>query len=301
MYVLLLIENVSKHFGSHQALNQVSVTVPKGRCFGLVGPNGAGKSTLIKIIASIIHDYQGTILFNNQPIKQQKNKIGYVPQDICLEQTVSALQNLYFFGKVYGLRGKQLQLRAESILSYIGLSKRGNDKVLTFSGGMKRRLNIGCALMHDPTLLMMDEPTVGIDPQSREYIFDMIDDLKKSGCTVLYASHYIEEIEKLCDEVMFIDQGMTIACGNVDTLLQEYATPAIYVKCDNCLPKTIDKFGQLSSHNGGYMITTESPLEVMAKILHDCRNNKRSLERLELVQPRLEDVFFSLTGQQLRD
>lgn len=299
---MLTIQEISKQYKDTPALKQVSLTISKGSCYGLVGPNGAGKSTIMKIIATIIQDYDGKVLFNNQALdKHSKRMIGYVPQEICLEQTLSALQNLYFFGKIYGLKGKQLHKRAEEILSYIGLSDRGKDKVLTFSGGMKRRLNIGCALMNQPTTIIMDEPTVGIDPQSRRYIFDMIDQLKQSGCTIIYASHYMEEVEQLCDEVAFIDQGKIVEKGKVDTLLQKHAVPSIFIKGKHCLPDDINQFGTIAAKNGGSLFTTKKPLMIMEKILQYCRENDRHLERLELVQPRLEDVFFSLTGNQLRD
>jgi len=296
---LLTIKNASKNYGKTHALKQISLSIPKGNCYGLVGPNGAGKSTLMKMIATVIQDYEGEISFNNE--EHIKSTLGYIPQEICLEQTVTALQNLYFFGKIYGLKGKQLKQRAEEVLAYIGLSERGNDKVLTFSGGMKRRLNIGCALMNDPTFIIMDEPTVGIDPQSRRYIFEMITQLKQSGCTIIYASHYMEEVEQLCDEVTFIDRGKIIESGSVNDLLQKYAVPSIFIKGKNSLPKGIEQLGTLTEKNGGYLLTTTSPLTAMDQVLKHYLEDDRQLERLELVQPRLEDVFFSLTGNQLRD
>src|SRR5690625_2280986 len=256
----------------------------------------------MKIIATIIQDYDGEISFHNGKLGPHiKSTLGYIPQEICLEQTVTALQNLYYFGKIYGLKGKQLKQRAEEVLSYIGLSERGNEKVLTFSGGMKRRLNIGCALMNDPKMIIMDEPTVGIDPQSRRYIFDMITQLKQSGCTIIYASHYMEEVEQLCDEVAFIDQGKIAESGTIDQLLQKYAVPSIFIKSKNPLPEEIEQFGTMSEKNGGYLLTTTTPLTAMEHVLKHYINKKQKIERLELVQPRLEDVFFSLTGNQLRD
>ena len=299
---LLTIDKISKQYENTEALKQVSLTIPKGSCYGLVGPNGAGKSTLIKIIATVIQDYKGKVLFNDSELDNHtKIKLGYIPQEICLEQTVSALNNLTFFGKLYGLKGKELQKRAEEVLSYIGLTDRGKDKVLTYSGGMKRRLNIGCALMNHPTTIIMDEPTVGIDPQSRHYIFDMINKLKQDGCTIIYASHYMEEVEQLCDEVAFIDQGKIVEKGEINTLLQKHAEPSIFIKGQNCLPEGIEQVGSISERNGGYLLTTKNPLVAMDKVLQYCRKQQRQLERLELVQPRLEDVFFSLTGNTLRD
>lgn len=300
--LLLMIKNVTKHYAKTEVLKNVSLTITKGTCFGLVGPNGAGKSTLIKILASVVQDYQGVIQFSEHtPRNKDKKEIGYVPQEICLEQTLSAYSNLYFFGKLYGLKGKALQIRATEVLKDIGLAERGKDKVHHFSGGMKRRLNIGCALMHQPKLIIMDEPTVGIDPQSRRYIFEMIASLKNNGCTVIYASHYMEEIEQLCDDVAFIDQGKIVERGRVDGLLQAHAVPSIFVKGSSGLPQGIKQFGTVASSKDGYLLTTTSPLLAMEEVLNFYRENAGDLERLELVQPRLEDVFFSLTGSQLRD
>lgn len=299
---MLTVNNIQKHYGSMQALIDISLTIPDGICYGLVGPNGAGKSTLMKIFASVIQDYKGEVRIGASTIdRNMKEQIGYIPQEICLEQTLSALDNLYFFGKLYGLKGTQLKTRANEVLTDIGLSGRGNDKVITFSGGMKRRLNIGCALMHAPKIIIMDEPTVGIDPQSRRYIFQMIEQLRQKGCTIIYASHYMEEVEQLCDEVAFIDQGEIVENGSVESLLQKNASPSIFMKGENSLPENIRQFGTLESKDGGYLLATNTPLAAMEAVLNHCQRNNAQLEQLELVHTRLEDVFFSLTGSQLRD
>ncbi|PAV30507.1 ABC transporter ATP-binding protein [Virgibacillus profundi] len=299
---MLTITNMEKHYGKIAALKEVSLTIPSGSCYGLVGPNGAGKSTLIKILASIIHDYKGEALINEILLNHDlKEKIGYIPQDICLEEDISAIGNLHFFGKLYGIKGKQLLKRTQEVLRLVGLSERSKDKVNTFSGGMKRRLNIGCALMHQPDLIIMDEPTVGIDPQSRRYIFQMIEDFKNAGCTIIYASHYMEEVEELCDHVAFIDKGEIVENGSVAELLQKYAIPSIYIKGSNITLEVVEKYGTASTKKGGYLLQTNEPLQVMENIILYCRENNIELERLELVQPRLEDVFFTLTGSKLRD
>lgn len=299
---MLTVNNVQKHYGGTQALKNISLTIPGGIACGLVGPNGAGKSTLMKILASVIQDYKGEVHIGTSTIdRKMKEQFGYIPQEICLEQTLSALDNLYFFGKLYGLKGKQLKTRASEVLTDIGLSGRGNDKVITFSGGMKRRLNIGCSLMHAPKIIIMDEPTVGIDPQSRRYIFQMIEQLTKKGCTIIYASHYMEEVEQLCDEVAFIDQGEIIENGSIEGLLQKNVSPSIFIKGINSLPENVSKFGTPESKDGGYLLATRTPLKAMEAVLNHCQRKNVQLEQLELVQPRLEDVFFSLTGSQLRD
>ncbi len=298
---MLSIQEVKKTYEKTDALKGVSLQIERGICFGLVGPNGAGKSTLIKMIASVIPDFDGEISFNFDDPQSIKRHIGYIPQDICLEQTLTALDNLYFFGKLYGLKGKELKERAETVLKLIGLEKHGKEKVLKFSGGMKRRLNIGCALLHEPQLIIMDEPTVGIDPQSRLYIFDMIEALKEEGCTIIYASHYMEEIERLCDEVAMIDQGVIVEQGEIDELLKKHAEPALFISGDNCLPDDIGEYCTVEDRKEGYLLKANNLLLIIEKILNYVKENASQLYRFELVQPRLEDVFISLTGSQLRD
>ncbi|WP_371817595.1 ABC transporter ATP-binding protein [Virgibacillus sp. MSJ-26] len=292
---------MKKSYGKHVALRGVELMIPSGSCYGLVGPNGAGKSTLLKILASVIQDYEGKVDLNGKG--DFKDIMGYVPQEICLEQTFSAFNNLSFFGRIYGLKGKRLKRRVQEVLEEVGLADRSQDKVKDFSGGMKRRLNIGCALMHRPSLIIMDEPTVGIDPQSRKYIFQMIHRLQEQGCTIIYATHYMEEVEQICDNVAFIDQGKMIEEGAVDDLLQKYAVPSVFVKASKPLPESMgmDTFGEIVDYNGGLLVKTDNPLLVMKSISTFYQSNHTEVERLELVQPKLEDVFFSLTGSTLRD
>lgn len=292
---LLTLNGIYKNYGKKTVLSNISLQVSKGNCLGLVGPNGAGKSTLIKIIASIIQDYRGELRFSDSV------RIGYVPQDISLEETVSAKDNLQFFGRLYGLSGKALKERISEVLKEIGLEKREKDKVQTFSGGMKRRLNIGCAILHEPDLIIMDEPTVGIDPQSRQHIFQMVDRFREAGKTIIYASHYMEEIERLCDEAAFIDHGKIVENGTIQQILQKHAVPSIFVKGGNALPDKINEFGSVAAKNGGYIVQTNRPLDAMEFVLQFYKEKNDQLERLELVQPKLEDVFFSLTGKELRD
>lgn len=302
MVSLLTINSVTKRYEQTEALKDVSITIPKGICYGLVGPNGAGKSTLIKMITSIIRDYEGRIEFNEKRISDKtKQKLGYVPQDIVLEENIAASGNLYLFGRLYGLTGSELVQRTKEVLSLIGLSERSKDKVFTFSGGMKRRLNIGCALMHNPELIIMDEPTVGIDPQSRQYIFQMIEELKTAGKTVIYASHYMEEVERLCDYVAFLDRGKMIENGEISELLQQYAVPSIYIKADNIPEGKLEQYGTVLKDKDAFLIYTEKSLHAMENMIIYCRENNIEVERLELVRPKLEDVFFKLTGSNLRD
>ena len=298
---MLRLDKVTKYYRKKKVLNGISLTIPAGSCYGLVGPNGAGKTTLLKILASVIQDYQGEVELKGKKKRNIKEIVGYVPQEICLEQTLSAYSNLCFFGRINGRKGRELQKRAQEVLRDVGLENRGQDKVMQFSGGMKRRLNIGCALMHMPRLIIMDEPTVGVDPQSRGYIFQMIQRLQEQGCTIIYATHYMEEVEEICDEVAFIDQGKIIEKGRVDDLLHKFAVPSVFVKATKSLPNGLEMIGEIRHHNGGNLVQTETPLLAMEKILSFYQSNPEDIERLELVQPRLVDVFFSLTGSALRD
>ena len=293
---MLKVDQVIKTYGKKTALANVSLEIPPGVCFGLLGPNGAGKSTLLKIIATVIRNFQGEVRLADADMT-----IGYVPQEIALEETVTVLDNLLFFGKLYGLSGRTLRLRIEEVLEEIGLTERAKDKVTLLSGGMKRRLNIGCALLHQPGLIIMDEPTVGIDPQSRQYIFQMIEQLKQKGTTIIYASHYMEEIERICDEAVFLDHGKIVENGGISAILQRHGIPSIYVSGDDCMPVGLEDFGEIQEKAEGYLLITPDPLQAMEYIVGYCKQNGKHPERLELAKPRLEDVFFSLTGSQLRE
>ncbi|MED3353208.1 ABC transporter ATP-binding protein, partial [Bacillus thuringiensis] len=198
-----------------------------GETFGLLGPNGAGKSTTISMICGLIPYDSGDIKVGGKSVKEYpleaKKKIGIVPQDIALYPTLSAKENLVFWGKMYGLNGKVAKERAEEVLAYVGLQDREKDKIETFSGGMKRRINIGAALMHEPELLIMDEPTVGIDPQSRNHILETVKKLNEKGMTVIYTSHYMEEVEYLCERIAIVDHGKVIALGTKRELCNRLA------------------------------------------------------------------------------
>lgn len=293
---MIRIQNVSKRYGKVEALKDINLTIPEGVCYGIVGANGAGKSSLIKILAGIIKDHDGDVKVSDDA----KQSLGYVPQDICLEETLSAASNLNFYGKIYGLSGQKLSRRAKEVFADIGLTDRTKSKVKTFSGGMKRRLNIGCALMHEPQIVIMDEPTVGVDPQSKRHIFQLIRKLKKEGKTILYVSHYMEEIEAVCDYVAFIDGGRIVEQGGVSDLLTRYAQPAVFIKGD--IPEEwLSSEKSTQQENGGWLLHTENPLETLANLSTRCADQNIIPSQLSLMHPRLEDIFFSLTGTALRD
>ncbi len=302
---MIEVGNVSKRYDSIQALEGIQLTIQKGSCFGLVGPNGAGKSTLMKIFSGILQDFEGDIIVNDHSVLKDRRKvkkmIGYIPQDICLEETLTAKDNLIYFGSLYGLKGKILQERAEEILEQIGLKDRGKDKVSTFSGGMKRRLNIGCALLHNPLIIIMDEPTVGIDPQSRNSIFSIINQLKSQGSTIIYSSHYMEEVEHLCDSIGLIDKGTLVECGTMEELLKKYKKPSLFISGDRIDKELLSKHGRVESKGNGFLLDSAEPLETLQGLIADFRTLNIEPLRLELYHPRLEDIFFNLTGTQLRD
>ena len=224
---MLEVKEVRKSYGKHVAVKDVTFSVGKGEAFGLLGPNGAGKSTTIAMICGLLPYESGDILIDGLSVKKEprnvKKIIGIVPQEIALYPTMTAHDNLLFWGRMYGLTRAQGKRRAKVVLEIIGLQDRAKHKVETFSGGMKRRLNIGAALMHEPELLIMDEPTVGIDPQSRNHILETVKHLNQEGMTVIYTSHYMEEVENLCDRIGIVDEGKIIALGKKEELCETLA------------------------------------------------------------------------------
>lgn len=220
------LQNMRKSYGTREVLKGISFQVQKGDVIGLLGPNGAGKSTLTKIIAGIEKADKGAVLFHGENIEKDsinfKKRLGVVPQDIALYEDLSAYDNVKFFGSLYGYRGVELRNRIEEVLAFVGLWDRRKECPLKFSGGMKRRLNIACSVVHSPEILIMDEPTVGIDPQSRNHIMQLIRTLQSRGTTVIYISHYIEEIEELCNRVIIMDYGRILVDGKKDIVKERY-------------------------------------------------------------------------------
>ena len=303
---VLDIQHLRKTYGKKTALVDISFSVKAGTCFGLLGPNGAGKSTTMKILTGIVEPDTGTVFVKGIDAKKNprvvKQKIGYVPQSITLYEDLSAYDNLMFFGQMYGVKGTTLQERITKVLKQTGLLDRAKDKVKEYSGGMKRRINIAAALLHNPQILILDEPTVGIDPQSRNHIFDMIQALKEEGVTIVYSTHYMEEVETLCDEIAIIDHGQIITQGNLKELKSEYSTKVIYIetsqieKLDHLL-----HISKITKKNDGWIIESENPVTLLQEILKASVEQGFDILALEMVQPTLESVFLSLTGTNLRD
>ncbi|WP_099351400.1 ABC transporter ATP-binding protein [Fredinandcohnia onubensis] len=310
---MLEVIDLSKKYKQKYAAQGINMFLEKGEIVGLLGPNGAGKSTTISMLSSLVVPTSGDVrLLNESTIKNPQNIrkiLGVVPQEIALYTDLSAEENLRFFGEIYRLKGAELKKRIEEVLEQIGLTDRRKDLVKTFSGGMKRRLNIGVALLHNPEIIIMDEPTVGIDPQSRNYILETVKRLNKErGMTVLYTSHYMEEVEFLCDRIYIMDKGHIIASGTKEELkniLSSENTISIQVE------RVKEEFMQLLEADSAVrqvkvqdrVVTVIVPKEynLFQKISQIAEETITTLISVEVKAPTLEDVFLHLTGRALRD
>ncbi len=309
---LLKVENLTKVFKEITAVNDINFKVSKGEIFGLLGPNGAGKSTTISMISTLHKPTQGNIYYNDKNIfkdpKDFQQRLGVVPQEIALYPTLSGYENLKFWGNVYGIRGNLLKERIDEISEIIGIDERLKDKVEKYSGGMKRRLNIGAALLHKPELLIMDEPTVGIDPQSRNHILDTVLELNKQGTTIIYTSHYMEEVEYLCSRICIMDKGNIIASGTQDELMDIVrGHKRINLRFDKTSENLISKLREIKyiekidAKEQEIILTTENGEEIVRDIINKVSETDSSILSIDLKKPNLEAVFLHLTGRALRD
>jgi ABC-2 type transport system ATP-binding protein len=310
--MILELNGIVKRYQNKTAVNQVSLTVKEGEIFGLLGPNGAGKTTLISTICGLSDPEEGEILLFGKTMKSAgteiKKQIGVVPQDIAVIQGLTAYENVTFFGKLYGLKGKLLKERVEEALNFTGLWERRKDKPGKYSGGMQRRLNIACAIVHQPKLIIMDEPTVGVDPQSRNHILESICELNRRGSTIIYTSHYMEEIEEICSSIAIMDEGRLIACGTSEELKEQIANEE----------KTFIEVAATSQMYADSLKNVEGVTECLVDenritvvSTKGSNNLTRMIERLtsahaEIItigveRPSLESVFLTLTGRTLRD
>jgi ABC-2 type transport system ATP-binding protein len=310
--VLLSVHNLVKSYGTRRAVDGVSFRVLAGQTVGLLGPNGAGKSTIVGMLCGLLAPDAGDILLAGERVAPGatavKRKIGVVPQDLALYDDLSALENLKLFGALYGLRGKQLLERIQLVLGQVNLLDRARDKPATFSGGMKRRLNIAAALMHDPELLILDEPTVGVDPQSRNAIFDTLEALQAQGKSLIYTSHYMEEVERLADHIVIIDHGKVLADESPASLHSRLAAQAA-LRVELAEPAHASLLDGLRGQRGVTSLTSDGAaidiglaqvadaLPVMGWLQQaGCRPLHFATARTSL-----EDIFLSLTGRSLRD
>lgn len=309
---MLKVENLQKSFGNINAVDGIAFEVKKGEVFGLLGPNGAGKSTTISMISTLLPPSGGVILFEGKNIledpKAIQRKLGVVPQDIALYPTLSGYENLSFWGNMYGLSGSELRKRIGEVSEIVGLNGRIKDRVDKYSGGMKRRLNIGAALLHMPELLIMDEPTVGIDPQSRNHILDTVLELNRRGMTIIYTSHYMEEVEYLCSRICIMDQGRIIASGTKDELVEKAGGKteiALALESEGQesleLFNSIEGIQSVEQQEGQILIRCENADLILADIIARVAANGNHLRSVDVKKPNLETVFLHLTGKALRD
>lgn len=301
------VSKLCKSFGTHKAVDNVSFHVNRGEFYSLLGPNGAGKTTTINILSSVFKADSGTVSVNGKNLQQQgdevKKLIGVVPQEISLYDDLSAKDNLFFWGSLYSIPKPELKKRITKLLTDFGLSERAEDKIKTFSGGMKRRINIACSLLHDPLVVFMDEPTVGIDPQSRNNIYDAIDTLKKEGKTILYTTHYMEEAERFSDRIGIIDNGVVIAEGTLDEMKKRgNIKESVTVNCP-AVPADLTFLNAFnySVRERQIIFTVDSAKTELPKILNKCFEGGIDVTHIDISKVNLESVFLSLTGKKLRN
>jgi ABC-2 type transport system ATP-binding protein len=306
------VDGLYKSFGEIQAVQGVSFQVEKGEIFSLLGPNGAGKTTTISMLCCLLKPDQGDARILDHSIRSDpmgvKSVLGVVPQELALYEDLSARENLTFWGKMYGLRGTPLKQRVNEVLEVIGLSDRAGGRVGKYSGGMKRRVNIGIALLHKPQVIYLDEPTVGIDPQTRRSILDSVVAMKNEGTTVLYTTHYMEEAQELSDHIAIMDHGKMIASGTHDELVRIIGgsdrikltlseTPAELLEKWHAMPRV----RAADSQDGAVILLVDDSNQVLPDLFETAVDVGIRINSVEIQEPNLEAVFLHLTGRALRD
>ena len=281
---MITLKNLKKKFGETLAVDDVSLEVKKGEILGLLGPNGAGKTTTISMLVGFLSMDSGSVDIAGQgsPEKPEiRRKIGIVPQTLAIYTELSGQENLEFFAKMHGFKDNVLKERIDWALNFVNLSDRRGELARKYSGGMKRRLNMAAALLHQPELLILDEPTVGVDPQSRNAIFENVEQLRENGCTILFTTHYMEEAQRLCDRVAIMDKGKLLALDTVDNLITEHGGKSIITA---------------ETSSGTVTIETDDPLQEIVKM-----KEMDKLSSFQMESPNLETVFLNITGRHLRD
>jgi len=307
---VLEVADVRKSYGTVEALRGVSLSVEEGEMFGLLGPNGAGKTTLLSILACLIDRSAGSVRLFGKPLDrgdfEARRRIGIATQDVSLYPELTARENLSFFGQLYGLRGADLAKRVDEVLTFTALTDRADDRVGTYSGGMKRRLNLGAAVVHRPRLLFLDEPTTGVDPQSRHHIFEEVRALNASGVTVIYTSHYMEEVQALCPRIAILDHGAVIACDTKINLLRRLdGTLTVRVRGNSAA--VAERAGQLpgvkilAAEGDTLTLAAADVRELTVRVVAILRELGVELIDLESQEPTLEKVFLHLTNTTVRD
>jgi ABC-2 type transport system ATP-binding protein len=295
-----------------EAVKGISFAIRRAEIFGLLGPNGAGKTTTISMLSCLLEPSEGTAIVAGHDVVRApgevKRRIGLVPQELALYPTLSARDNLSFYGRIYGLHGRKLHQRVDEVLEMVGLAERAKSAVKTYSGGMKRRLNIAAGLLHSPEVLFLDEPTVGVDPQSRNAIFEHVERLRDEGMTVLYTTHYMEEAERLCDRVAIVDEGRIVALDAPRKLVSELGRGIIQLGVANGMPKgmleqvrVLPEVRAVTRLNGKVRVETTQAQEALIHLLELFNRTDTDVTALEVLEPNLETVFLHLTGKRLRD
>jgi ABC-2 type transport system ATP-binding protein len=306
---VLEVIGVRKRFGKTIALDGVSLAVNDGEMFGLLGPNGAGKTTLISILCGLTAADAGEVRLFGKPFhrgdRDLRRLVGIGTQDLSIYPDLSARENLRFFGKLYGIRGAELETRVGEMLASVGLSERADDRAGAFSGGMKRRLNLAAAIVHRPRLLVLDEPTTGVDPQSRNHIFERVKALNAVGVTVIYTSHYMEEVQKLCTRIAILESGKLLACDTLPKLLK-LLDGTIRIAVANAPNDFAERLAAIPGvkrveQSEGFQLTVENAAAVLARIAGLCAADGIELTAASIREPTLERVFLQLTGRELRD
>ncbi len=284
MSAALVLEGVRKRYGDLLAVDGLSLEVRRGEILGLLGPNGAGKTTTVGLATGLLRPDEGRVEVAGAGAPSTpaaRGRLGVAPQALALYESLTGRENLAFFGSIQGVGGSALRARVEEALAFVGLVDRADERVAGYSGGMKRRLNLAAALVHDPEIVLLDEPTVGVDPQSRSLVFENVAALRGRGRTIVYTTHYMEEAERLCDRVAIVDAGRLLALGPVASLVAEHGGPDVLVA---------------DTEEGEVRVETGEPLAELNRLAASRRVRSFRVER-----PRLEDVFLHLTGRQLRD
>lgn len=318
---ILEARELTKKYGEFAAVTGISLTIEEGEVFGLLGPNGAGKSTTIGMLTGLFPPTSGTVRILEYDLEGNpdlvKRQIGVVPQDLALYPTLSARDNLRFFGEMYGLHGKDLRARIETVLDYVAMRERGNDPIKTYSGGMKRRINLAVGLIHSPKLLFLDEPTVGVDPQSRNHIFESVERLnREQGMSILYTTHYMEEAERLCNRIAIVDRGRVIALdtpkgligmlgGGIIRIGLLHEDAGLLAGVQALSEVRLAQFlaateGQAGSKALLKVEAQHSADEALLQLIQFFRQRDVAMLSIETLDPNLETVFLHLTGKSLR-
>jgi ABC-2 type transport system ATP-binding protein len=305
-------QSLVKRYGTAEAVKGLSFAIRQGEIFGFLGPNGAGKTTTISMLSCLMEPSAGTASVAGYDVvkasSEVKRRIGLVPQELALYDTLSACDNLDYFGRIYGLHGRDLRRRVDEVLEMVGLTERARAAVKTYSGGMKRRLNIAAGLLHHPEVLFLDEPTVGVDPQSRNAIFEHVEQMRDAGMTILYTTHYMEEAERLCNRVAIIDEGRIVALDTPRKLIADLGEGIIHLGVANGMTdgilgriRALPEVKNVARFDGKVRVEAARAQATLIRLLELFNSTDTDVTALEVLEPNLETVFLHLTGKRLRE